>query len=74
MRTSIVKIAKVGKGLVKVVGKGVPVAVPNGAASIGVQLYFGDATNAYCMRFTGGTYSANQLFQSQYAPAPVSCA
>ena len=50
---SIVKVAKVGKGLVKVVGKGVPVAVPNGAASIGVQLYFGDATNAYCMRFTG---------------------
>jgi hypothetical protein len=31
-------------------------------------------TVAYCMRFTGGTYSANQLFQSQYAPAPVSCA
>jgi hypothetical protein len=31
-------------------------------------------TVAYCMRFTGGTYSANQIFQSQYAPAPVSCA
>lgn len=31
-------------------------------------------TVAYCMRFVSGTYSANQLFQSQYAPAPVSCA
>jgi len=50
---SVVKIAKVKAGLLKVVGKGVPFPVPNGAATINVVLGLDGSTNRYCMSFTG---------------------
>ena len=49
----MVKVAKVAGGLLKAVGKGAPVAVPNGAASIDVVLSLDGGTNTYCMTFSG---------------------
>src|SRR5215470_9562372 len=51
---SIVKIAKVKSGLLKVTGKGLPIPVPNGPATINVVLSLDGGTNAYCMTFAGG--------------------
>ena len=50
---SVVKIAKVKAGLLKVVAKGLPFAVPNGAATIDVVLSLDGGTDTYCMSFTG---------------------
>ena len=50
---SIVKIAKVKPGLLKVVAKGLPIPVPNGPATINVVLRLDGGTNSYCMTFTG---------------------
>ena len=50
---SVVKIAKVKAGLLKVVAKGVPFAVPNGAATINIVLSLDGGTNTYCLRFSG---------------------
>ena len=57
---SIVKVAKVKSGLLKVVGKGAPVAVPNGPASIDVVFRLDGGTNTYCMTFSG-TGDGNKL-------------
>jgi hypothetical protein len=50
---SLAKSAKVKSGLLKAVGKGAPVAVPNGPASIDVVFTLDGGTNKYCMTFTG---------------------
>jgi acetyl esterase/lipase len=50
---SSVKIAKVKSGLLKVVAKGVPVPVPNGAGTISIVLSLAGGTNTYCMTFSG---------------------
>lgn len=50
---SAVKIAKVKSGLLKVVAKGLPFAVPNGPATIDIVLRLDGGTNLYCMRFSG---------------------
>jgi cysteine-rich repeat protein len=51
---SVVKIAMIKPGLLKVVAKGLPFAVPNGAATIAVVLSIDGKNNTYCMTF-GGT-------------------
>jgi hypothetical protein len=48
-----VKIAKVKSGLLSVVGKGLPFAVPNGPTSIDLVLSLDGGTNTYCMTVTG---------------------
>src|SRR4029450_11460567 len=50
---SAVKIAKLKSGLLKVVAKGLPIPVPNGAATINVVLNLDGGTNTYCMTFAG---------------------
>lgn len=50
---SAVKIAKLKPGLLKVIAKGLPFPVPNGAASIDVRFSLDGGTNRYCMTFTG---------------------
>lgn len=50
---SVVKVAKIKPGLLKVVAKGLPFAVPNGAQSIDVVLSLDGGTNTYCMTFSG---------------------
>jgi hypothetical protein len=50
---SLVKVAQVKPGLLKVVAKGVPFDVPNGAASIDVVLSLDGDSNKYCMTFAG---------------------
>jgi acetyl esterase/lipase len=52
---SVVKIAKLKTGLLKVVAKGLPVPVPTGAgpATIDVVLSLAGGANRYCMTFTG---------------------
>ena len=50
---SAVKVAKIKPGLLKVVAKGVPFAVPNGAATIDVVFSLAGGTNTYCMTFSG---------------------
>lgn len=50
---SAVKVAKVKSGLLKMVGKGIPFAVPNGAASVDVVVSLDGGTNRYCMTFSG---------------------
>jgi hypothetical protein len=50
---SVVKIAKVKPGLLKVVAKGLPFGVPAGTASIDVVFSLDGGTNRYCMTFTG---------------------
>jgi hypothetical protein len=50
---SILKVAKVAGGLLKAVGKGTPIAVPNGPASIDVVFTLDGGTNRYCMTFAG---------------------
>ncbi len=50
---SVVKVAKVKPGLLKVVAKGLPIPIPNGPATINAVLRLDGGTNAYCMSFTG---------------------
>jgi predicted esterase len=50
---SIVKIAKVKSGLLKVTGNGLPIPVPNGSATINVVLKLDGGANTYCMTFAG---------------------
>ena len=50
---SPVKITRVKDGLLKIVAKGLPFAVPNGPASIAVVLSLDGGSNTYCMNFTG---------------------
>ena len=50
---SVVKIAQVKAGLLKVVAKGPAIPVPNGPATIHVILSLDGGTNKYCMTFTG---------------------
>lgn len=50
---SVVKIAKVKSGSLKVIAKGLPVPVPNGPGTINVVLSLDGGTNTYCMTFAG---------------------
>src|SRR5262249_5438927 len=50
---SVVKGVKIAGGTLKAGGKGAPIAVPNGAASINVVLSLDGGTNTYCMTFSG---------------------
>jgi acetyl esterase/lipase len=50
---SAVKIIKLKSGLLKVLAKGLPIPVPNGAATISVVLDLDGGTNKYCMAFAG---------------------
>src|SRR5215468_1865962 len=50
---SSVKIAKLSSGLLKMVAKGVPFSVPNGAATVNIVFSLDGGTNAYCMTFSG---------------------
>lgn len=50
---SAVKIVKLKSGLLKVIAKGLPFAVPNGAATITVVLSLDGGTNSLCMTFSG---------------------
>lgn len=50
---SVVKIAQVKAGLLKVVAKGPAVPVPNGPGTIHVVLSLDGGTNKYCMTFSG---------------------
>ncbi len=50
---SVIKVAKVKGGLLKLVGKGAALAVPNGPASINVVLRLDGGSNTYCMTFIG---------------------
>ena len=50
---SPVKIAKVKSGLLKLVAKGLPFAVPNGAATIDVVLNLDGGAKTHCMTFIG---------------------
>jgi hypothetical protein len=49
----VVKIVKAKAGLLKLVAKGLPFAVPTGNASIDVVLSLDGGTNTYCMTFSG---------------------
>lgn len=49
---SVVKIVKAKDGLLKVTGKGLPFAVPSGAATVHVVVNLG-GVNTYCMTFAG---------------------
>jgi len=50
---SVVKVSKVAGGLLKAVGKGASLTVPNGAASINVVFSLDGGNNTYCMTFSG---------------------
>src|SRR5215472_13614967 len=50
---SVVNGVKIAGGMLKAGGKGAPLAVPNGAASINVVLSLDGGTNKYCMTFVG---------------------
>ncbi len=65
---SAVKIAKVKPGLLKVDVRGLPFAVPNGAARIAVVLSLDGGTNTYCMTFAG-TGDGNKFLVKDAPPA-----
>jgi len=50
---SAVASAKVGIGVLRVVGKGLPFPVPSGDATVNVVLSLDGGTNRYCMSFSG---------------------
>lgn len=50
---SPVKVAKVQPGVIKIVAKGVPFAVPKGAATVHAVLSLDGGSNVYCMTFDG---------------------
>ena len=64
---SVVKIAKVKAGLLKVVAKGLPVPVPNGPRTINVVLSLDGGTNTYCMTFAGTGDGAKFLVKDSAA-------
>jgi len=64
---SIVKIAQVKAGLLKVVAKGTAVPVPNGPGTIQVILSLDGGTNKYCMTFTGTGDGSKFLVQDSAA-------
>jgi acetyl esterase/lipase len=64
---SVVKIATVKAGLLKVVAKGLPVPVPNGPGTIDVVLSLDGGTNTYCMTFTGTGDGAKFLVKNSAA-------
>jgi acetyl esterase/lipase len=72
---SVVKIAKLKSGLLKVVAKGLPLPVPNGSGTINVVLSLDGGTNAYCMTFPGTGDGARFLAKDALAgtcpPAPT---
>lgn len=65
---SAVKIAKVKPGVLKVDVRGLPFAVPNGAARIAVVLSLDGGTNTYCMTFDG-TGDGNKFLVKDAPPA-----
>ena len=71
---SMVKIAKVKSGLLKVVAKGLPVPVPDGPATINVVLSLDGGTNTYCMTFAGSgdgaKFLAKEAAAGTCAPTP----
>ena len=77
---SIVRIAEVKPGLLKVVAKGSAVPVPNGPGTIHVVLSLDGGTNTYCMTFTGSGDGTKFLVQDSAAgvcpvpPTPTSTA
>jgi acetyl esterase/lipase len=64
---SVVKIAKVKAGLLKVVAKGLPVPIPNGPGTIHVVLSLDGGTNVYCMTFAGTGDGAKFLVKDSAA-------
>ena len=64
---SVVKIAKVKSGLLKVTAKGLPVPVPNGPGTINVVLSLDGGTNTYCMTFAGTGDGAKFLVKDSAA-------
>lgn len=50
---SVVKIAKLKDGLLKVVAKGLPFPVPGGSRTISVIFKLDGGANTYCMQFSG---------------------
>jgi len=70
---SVVKLARVKAGVLKLVAKGLPIPVPTGPRSIDVILRLDGGTNAYCMTFTGTGNGAKFLVKNAAAgacPAP----
>ena len=71
---SVVKIAKVKAGSLKVIAKDLPFTVPTGAATVDVVLSLDGGTNTYCMTFTG-TGSGNKFLVKDAAagtcPSPT---
>src|SRR4030095_10500112 len=65
---SVVKVAKVKPGLLKVVAKGLPFAVPSGAATVDVILSLDGGTNTYCTTF-GGTGDGDKFLVKDATPA-----
>lgn len=70
---SSVKITKVKAGLLKMVAKGVPFAVPNGAASIDVVVSLDGGTNTYCMTFSGTGDGSKFLAKDATAGSCAEC-
>ena len=68
---SPVKVTRVKPGLLKIVAKGLPFAVPNGPASIAVVLSLDGGSNTYCMNFTG-TGDGMKFLVKDAAP-PATC-
>jgi acetyl esterase/lipase len=64
---SVVKIAKLKSGLLKVIAKGLPVPVPNGPGTINVVLSLDGGTNSYCMTFAGTGDGAKFLVKDSAA-------
>lgn len=64
---SIVKIAKMKAGLLKVVAKGVPVPIPNGPGTINVVLSLDAGSNVYCLTFAGTGDGAKFLVKNSAA-------
>ena len=61
------KSVEVTAGLLKVVGKGVPFPVPNGAATVNVVLGLDGSTNRYCMSFSGIGDGSKFIFEDASA-------
>jgi len=69
---SLVKIAKLGPGLLKAVATQSPFGpVPNGDEEIDVVLSLDGGTNVYCMSFFGT--GDGSTFLAKNAPAPGTC-
>ena len=69
---SVVKIAKIKSGLLKVVAKGLPFPVPNGPRTISVVFRLDGVTNTYCMTFDGsGDGSKFYVTDAETGTCPV---